>query len=152
MKCLYLSDLVDADATQEAFQQEIGVCISNLVVSGSPGSGKTCVVNLSVGEGDNSAHSSYQGEQLTAKLENKGLNQKSDQSDINAQFYTCNYQLLDIYQLCEIHLRIKHTHNWLLYVSVAPPTKAPNYSTAGQTWVKYKHEYSNYKYKYPVHG
>ena len=21
-----------------------------------------------------------------------------------------------------------------------------------QTWVKYKHEYSNYKYKYPVHG
>ena len=102
--------------------------------------------------GDNSAHSSYQGEQLTAKLENKGLNQKSDQSDINAQFYTCNYQLLDIYQLCEIHLRIKHTHNWLLYVSVAPPTKAPNYSTAGQTWVKYKHEYSNYKYKYPVHG
>ena len=45
-----LSDLVDADATQEAFQQEVGVCVSNLVVNGSPGSGKTCVVNLSVGE------------------------------------------------------------------------------------------------------
>ena len=45
-----ISDLVDADATQEAFQQEVGVCISNLVVSGSPGSGKTSVVTLSVGE------------------------------------------------------------------------------------------------------
>ena len=47
---LPLSDLVDTDATQEAFQQEVGVCVSNLVVSGSPGSGKTSVVNLSVGE------------------------------------------------------------------------------------------------------
>ena len=26
------------------------MCVSNLVVNGSPGSGKTCVVNLSVGE------------------------------------------------------------------------------------------------------
>ena len=47
---LFFLDLVDADATHEAFQQEVGVCISNLVVSGSPGSGKTSVVTLSVGE------------------------------------------------------------------------------------------------------
>ena len=44
------SGRVDEGATKEAIKQEVEVSISKLVVSGSPGSGKTCVVNLSVGE------------------------------------------------------------------------------------------------------
>ena len=40
----------DADAAQEALQQEAEVSVSNLVVCGPPGSGKTCLVNLLVGE------------------------------------------------------------------------------------------------------
>ena len=44
------SGRVDEGATKEAIKEEVEVSISKLVVSGSPGSGKTCVVNLSVGE------------------------------------------------------------------------------------------------------
>ena len=39
-----------ADAAHEALDQDVTVTITNLVVNGSPGSGKTSVVNLSVGE------------------------------------------------------------------------------------------------------
>ena len=39
-----------ADAAHEALDQSVTVTITNLVVNGSPGSGKTSVVNLSVGE------------------------------------------------------------------------------------------------------
>ena len=39
-----------SDAAHEALDQDVAVTITNLVVNGSPGSGKTSVVNLSVGE------------------------------------------------------------------------------------------------------
>ena len=45
-----MSESVDPDAAHEALDQTITVTTTNLVVSGSPGSGKTSVVSLSVGE------------------------------------------------------------------------------------------------------
>ena len=48
MLLCFLSE--SADAAHEALDQDVAVTITNLVVNGSPGSGKTSVVNLSVGE------------------------------------------------------------------------------------------------------
>ena len=45
-----MSESVNPDAAHEALDQTITVTTTNLVVSGSPGSGKTSVVSLSVGE------------------------------------------------------------------------------------------------------
>ena len=45
-----MSESVDPDVAHEALDQTITVTTTNLVVSGSPGSGKTSVVSLSVGE------------------------------------------------------------------------------------------------------
>ena len=46
----FFSESVNPDAAHEALDQSVTVTITNLVVNGSPGSGKTSVVNLSVGE------------------------------------------------------------------------------------------------------
>ena len=45
-----MSCFLSGDAAHEALDHNVTVTITNLVISGSPGSGKTSVVNLSVGE------------------------------------------------------------------------------------------------------